>query len=202
MELTNYTLKLKKKLLLNDLTIRFDTGVISHILGKNGVGKSVFGKDLILNFSRKVPQSILNEIVLISSSTNLPLDLNLDDILKLVDSKALEQVLNLGNIDPKMKIKYLSDGQKQKIKLLYFLSFDQSIIVLDEITNAIDKQSTLEIYKFLREFIIKNPSKVLINITHNLSDLSNLAGNYFVFDEQTIKQMPSAEIAIKHYVEG
>ena len=58
---------------------------------------------------------------------------------------------------------------KTKLKLLSF-SEDKSIIVLDEITNALDKQTINEIYLFLLAYI-KIILKIILNITHNLSDL-------------------------------
>lgn len=49
LELNDYTLKINNKLLLEHTKVSFRKGVINHILGKNGVGKSQFAKDLLLN---------------------------------------------------------------------------------------------------------------------------------------------------------
>lgn len=46
-------------------------------------------------------------------------------------------ILNISNIDEKIILKKLSDGQRQKIKILVFLLFDKDIIILDEVTNMI-----------------------------------------------------------------
>ncbi|MFZ3660827.1 hypothetical protein [Enterococcus faecalis] len=51
LELNDYTLKINNKLLLEHTKVSFRKGVINHILGKNGVGKSQFAKDLLLNRS-------------------------------------------------------------------------------------------------------------------------------------------------------
>ena len=52
-----------------------------------------------------------------------------------------------------MLIKNLSDGQKQKLRFLSFLLEDNSLIVLDEVTNALDKKTVNEIYHFLNSFV-------------------------------------------------
>ena len=76
--------------------------------------------------------------------------------------------LHATNISKTSLIGQLSDGQN-KTKTFFFLE-DKSIIVLDEITNALDKQTINEIYLFLLAYI-KIILKIILNITHNLSDL-------------------------------
>ena len=34
----------------------------------------------------------------------------------------------------------------------------------------------------------KNPKKVILNITHNLSDLNNMDGEYYLFEDYDIKK--------------
>ena len=58
LELNDYTLKINNKLLLEHTKVSFRKGVINHILGKNGVGKSQFAKDLLLNRSGLIPSEI------------------------------------------------------------------------------------------------------------------------------------------------
>ncbi len=81
----------------------------------------------------------------------------------------------------------MSDGQKQKLKLLSFLLEDHDLIILDEVTNALDKKTVNEIYEFLNDFIQSHQTKTIINITHNLSDLSALPGKYFIFKDLQIE---------------
>lgn len=109
-------------------------------------------------------------------------------------------LLNLENIDGKVLIKNLSNGQKQKLKLLSFLLADKNIIVLDEITNALDKKTVIEIHRFLNEYIHENPEKIIINITHNLSDLKAVAGDYYLFHNLGIQKYDSVEKLIEVYI--
>ena len=110
------------------------------------------------------------------------------------------KILNIEDIPSRVLIKNLSDGQKQKLKFLSFLLEDNKLIVLDEVTNALDKKTVNEIYNFLNDFIKSNPYKIILNITHNLSDLSNLPGKYFNFENQKIEEYISREKLIDDYI--
>ena len=61
----------------------------------------------------------------------------------------LYDLLKLNKVSKNLQIKKMSDGQKQKIKLLAFLSADPKVIILDEFTNALDKNSSIDLYEFL-----------------------------------------------------
>lgn len=204
MFLNNYHLAFKRKVLLKNINIEFYQGRINHILGKNGVGKSKFAQDL---YSHQ--EKYYKKIGLISTVTNIPLDITLNDLKKLVNQcnvnnniEELSQLLNLDNIDPKLTLKKLSDGQKQKIKLLIFFMFDYDVLILDEMTNALDKKTVTEIYQFITNYIQRHPDKCILNITHNLSDLSNMAGAYFLISDKQIHEFESKELIIKKYIEG
>lgn len=190
LELNDYTLKINNKLLLEHTKVSFRKGVINHILGKNGVGKSQFAMDLLLNRSGLIPSEISKNVTIISSFSNVPNDLKVCELFILLEKRfGLDSVAHLAhslhatNISKTSLIGQLSDGQKQKLKLLSFFLEDKSIIVLDEITNALDKQTINEIYLFLLAYIKNHPKKIILNITHNLSDLKNLKGNYYLIED-------------------
>lgn len=186
MKLNNYSLKVKNKQLVDNCDLNFYLGQINHIVGKNGVGKSLLAKDFLLNHSGNIPKSISQNVTLISSSSNIPNDITKDFLLSLLKSKfennrqtfdKIYNILNIEAIPSNVLLKNLSDGQKQKLKLLSFLLEDHDLIILDEVTNALDKKTVNEIYEFLNDFIQSHQTKTIINITHNLSDLSALPGN-------------------------
>ncbi|WP_058486655.1 ATP-binding cassette domain-containing protein [Defluviitalea phaphyphila] len=209
MQLYNYSLKVKNKLLLSNVNIKFESGVINHLLGKNGVGKSCFAKSILGVFPYKGEiKTNAKSIVAIGSYTNLPLDLLGQDILDLTRRlykketvDYLFNLLNIGDIPLNNRLKNLSDGQKQKLKLLYFLSKEPELIILDEFTNALDKKTSMDIYKFLNTFL-KQGNITSINITHNLSDLEYMEGNYYLIEDQNIISGLSKEEIINYYIKG
>ncbi|HCY4737936.1 TPA: ATP-binding cassette domain-containing protein, partial [Staphylococcus aureus] len=174
MKLNNYSLKVKNKQLVENCNLNFYLGQINHIVGKNGVGKSQLAKDFLLNNSGNIPKSISQNVSLISSSSNIPNDITKDFLLSLLKTKfknnlqtfdKIYKILNIEVIPSNILLKNLSDGQKQKLKLLSFLLEDHDLIILDEITNALDKKTVNEIYDFLNDFIQNHQTKTIINIT-------------------------------------
>lgn len=206
MKIENMSLKVGRKQILTDLSLIFQSGKVNHILGKNGVGKSCFSKACagLLPYSGKIDTGE-SDLTIIGSYSNIPLNLRLCDILWLIRRNPkldrLSEQLNISAIDPKLHIGKMSDGQKQKIKLLYFLSFGKKNIILDEFTSALDKASTLDIYNFLNTYFASEQITSL-NITHNLSDLEYMPGNYYLFEDQTIKPVNDKEQAISAYIKG
>ncbi|CIT29334.1 MULTISPECIES: ATP-binding cassette domain-containing protein [Bacilli] len=209
MNIKNYSLKVKKKILIDNCNLNFYSGEINHIVGKNGVGKSQLAKDFLLNNSGYIPKSISYNTTLISSFSNIPNDVSKDFLLNILKNKfnkskeifqKIYKILNIEDIPSHVLIKNLSDGQKQKLRFLSFLLEDNSLIVLDEVTNALDKKTVNEIYHFLNSFIANNPSKTILNITHNLSDISNLPGKYFNFENKKIEEYLSKEKLINDYI--
>ncbi|MBQ4523854.1 MAG: ATP-binding cassette domain-containing protein [Lachnospiraceae bacterium] len=200
MKLSNFNLSIENKKLLTDVNVEFSEGKINHILGKNGVGKSIFAKSLMLD----------NEnITVIGSYSNVPEDITFNELRKVLIKKFdmnkvdhLCSILNISNIDEKIILKKLSDGQRQKIKILVFLLFDKDIIILDEVTNALDKTTSYEIYELFNDYIKKNPKKVILNITHNLSDLNNMDGEYYLFEDYDIKKYSNRKELIDLYING
>ncbi|MCY8195968.1 ATP-binding cassette domain-containing protein, partial [Bacillus spizizenii] len=182
-------------------------GKMNHIVGKNGVGKSQLAKDFLLNNSKRIDRDIRQNVSLISSSSNIPNDVSKDFLINFLSEKfdsekinRIAHLLNLDNIDGKVLIKNLSDGQKQKLKLLSFLLEDKNIIILDEITNSLDKKTVIEIHSFLKKYIQENPEKIIINITHDLSDLKAIEGDYYMFNHQEIQQYHSVDKLIEVYI--
>lgn len=205
----DYNLKLKNKILLEDSNFSFFKGKINHILGKNGVGKSQFAKDLLLNTSGLITPDISENVTIISSFSNVPNDLSSKELLTILKKRFgassveyLASSLHIENISANTLIGQLSDGQKQKLKLLSFLLEDKSIIVFDEITNALDKQTINDIYLFLKEYVAEQPEKFILNITHNLSDLKYLGGNYYLIEDLKMTSFEQQDDVITAYIEG
>ena len=210
MHFINYSLKIDNKILIDNLNFSCKKNSINHLLGSNGVGKSCFAKSLVglLDYSGNIEGNNISDMILISSKSNVPLDLTLKDIIKFLrikfDQERVEyffKLLNLENIQHDLKIKKMSDGQKQKIKIFCFLISMPKIIILDEFTSALDKKTSIELYKFFNEFIRDN-NVMCINITHNLSDIEYMIGNYYLFSNKTITKIDSKEEIIEKYIKG
>lgn len=209
MRFVNYSLKVGNKQLIDNLNISFQEKIINHLLGNNGVGKSCLAKSCIgmMPYTGKI-EDLCAKPVLIGSCSNIPSDLMLSDIINILKKRFDKErityfwdLLNLETVPEKIKIRKLSDGQKQKIKLLCFLIPLPKIIILDEFTSALDKSSTLEVYNFMNSFVEQN-NVTCINITHNLSDIEYMPGNYYYFNNRNIIKINSKKEMIDVYVKG
>ena len=58
----------------------------------------------------------------------------------------------------------LSGGEKQKIALARAINSDVDILLLDEITSSIDKESSVEIYNRIKEI---SKDKIIFIISHD-----------------------------------
>lgn len=77
MYVTNYSLKVGNKTLIDHSKLTFEKGKINHLLGRNGVGKSQLAKDFIIN--KKL--NLSKETLVVSSFSNIPYDLSVNDLL-------------------------------------------------------------------------------------------------------------------------
>lgn len=203
MFINNYTLKIGNRILLENTNLDFEEGEINHLLGRNGSGKSQLVKDFIINRGNYFSNDIYEDTLIISSYSNLPSDVTINDLERTIPwklSKEIYQLLNINQISKTVKLKQLSDGQKQKVKLLVLLSLDKHIIILDEITNALDKKSVDEINVFLQNYIQYYPEKIIINISHDINNIRSLKGNYFLIDNQKICKVDTLDDAISWYL--
>lgn len=209
MKLINYSLTVQRKELLKNVNIGFKKGIINHILGSNGVGKSCFAKSLLGVFKYTGTVDTAMSPVVIGSYTNISTDLTTNDIIQYLEkkhsAKHVNKFINLLNlkktINFKLCLKNLSDGQKQKIKLMCFLIDEPEFIILDEFTSSLDKKSILEIYDFLKMYV-QDKNVTCLNITHNLTDIEYLPGLYYYFNDKNITQIDSKEKIIDVYVKG
>ncbi|EGO8545698.1 peptide ABC transporter ATP-binding protein, partial [Enterococcus faecalis] len=46
------------------------------------------------------------------------------------------------------------------------------------------------------------PKKIILNITHNLSDLKNLKGNYYLIEDFKMIRFTNQTEVIQKYIEG
>ena len=84
---------------------------------------------------------------------------------KTIINQAIEQV-NIDNIKNN-KIDELSDGQYQKVMIARALAQDTSVILLDEPTAHLDVVNKAEIFKLLKELVVKQNKTILIS-SHEL----------------------------------
>jgi len=199
---------------LKDISIELESSNISIIIGPSGCGKSTLlhillglekpdegevlinGNDIysyeegaMNRFRRKNIGMVYqhpNWVKSISVLENvaLPFIINGEDVLQarvkakeLIDSIGMIEFINYSPVD-------LSSGQQQKIAFVRSLMNDPSIIIADEPTGNLDKDSGMELINLL--IAQKKMGKTILMVTHNL-DYSKYADKLIEMVDGKIK---------------
>ena len=111
------------------------------------------------------------------------------DAAKKVNALKLLEIDN----DKKLKDKNITSGDKQKLAIARIFLKNPPILLLDEPTSSLDKESELEIEKSLD---ILSKDKTTITIAHRLNTIEN-CDNIIVFDNGRIKEQGTHDELMK-----
>lgn len=207
-ELKNVSKKFKNNIVINNVSVTFESGNIYGFYGRNGSGKSVLQKiisGLYLPTSGEVLLDgiNINEKELYPSNMRILIekpaffsDLSgldnlklLADINKIIDEKKIIEVLKLVNLKDEMHKKYskYSLGMKQKLGVAQAIMENPDILILDEPFNGIEQATVDKLIEYLLKK--KEEGKLIIISTHIKEDLTKLSDYIYVFDNGSIKKV-------------
>lgn len=188
LEIINGYKRYKKKIVLNNINLKFEDGKMYGILGVNGSGKSLILKALSgyikLNEGKVLQNSleirgkennyISNAGIIIENPVMIN-DYTVSENLEYLKSKTN---YNKDEIDLEKWYKYfeienfkddrfseLSLGTKQKVALIQAFMHNPQNLLLDEPFNGLDKKSVRKLKELLIEE--KKKGKLIIIVTHN-----------------------------------
>lgn len=193
----NYNKLIKKKEILNDINLTFESGKIYGLHGHNGSGKTMLLRaicGLILPTSGSVtvdgktvgkdiefPDSvgvIIENMSLIPEYTGFKnLQLLAGIKKKIGDSEIRDTLISVGlDPDDKRKVKEYSLGMKQKLNFAQAIMEKPELLLLDEPTNAMDVQTVEKVRSILAE--MKEKGTLIIIASHNKEDLDALCDEF------------------------
>ena len=184
----------KDEYVLENINMAFDEGMVYAIKGKSGSGKTTL-LSLISGLEKKYIGEILydgkplkkmnldkyrsRDIGIVFQSYNLlPTYTALENIILSMDinntkgvkkkDKALELMKQVGLTEAhaKRKVLRLSGGEQQRIAIARSLSYNPRIILADEPTGNLDKETEDEILEIFRNLAHKE-NKCVIIVTHS-----------------------------------
>ena len=201
-----------RKPLFENISITFSKNKIVALVGESGCGKSTIGqilqrfydfekgsikinndidlKDVSLNSFREKIGVIPQDITIFNGHVidNILLgDTNIEELLKFLNDfgfmyffKQLPQALNTILREEGIN---LSGGQKQLIGLARAFYKQPELLILDESTSAMDRQTE----NFCLQLLKNNKSKAIIFfISHRLNTLKEFADEIYILENQSI----------------
>lgn len=193
----NYNKLIKKKEILTDINLTFESGKIYGLHGHNGSGKTMLLRaicGLILPTSGSVtvdgktvgkdiefPDSvgvIIENMSLIPEYTGFKNLQLLARIKKKIGDSEIRDTLTSVGLDPddKRKVKEYSLGMKQKLNFAQAIMEKPELLLLDEPTNAMDVQTVEKVRSILVE--MKEKGTLIIIASHNKEDLDALCDEF------------------------
>lgn len=202
LSLQNISKSFSNKIVLQNLSMKFEEGKIHAILGENGAGKSTIaniicgelqsdgGKIIINNevVSFKNPKdSLKHKICYVHQRPIVAESLSVYENLRIGLSKQNEKQIHIylnkwiSDINPKKLVKDLGADIKFFIALISVLLQKPQLLILDEPTALLDDAQQLFLFKNLKE-MAENGTNIII-ITHNLLEAQNYCDNIFYLQD-------------------
>ena len=206
---------------LDDVHLSVRPGSVHALMGENGAGKSTLMKVLIgmyaadsgtITFKGK-PVEIrdtetalklgismihqeLSPVPYMSVSENIFLGREptrmgfVDKKAMVTQTRALFKRLEI-DIDPTVKMRDLSIANTQIIEIAKAISYDSSLIIMDEPTSAITDREVAHLFRMIRS--LKEKGVAIIYITHKMDEVFKISDEITVFrDGKHIATVPAA----------
>ena len=94
----------------------------------------------------------------------------------------------------------LSGGQKRRVAIAGVIAMEPEILILDEPTAGLDPGAHKEILRMI-EKIHSTQKNIIIFVSHNMSDVAEMADRVLVMDEGKILMMDTPEVVFSRHEE-
>ncbi len=202
------SLKIKKDMILKDITAEFTDGKIHGIIGRNGSGKTMLMKCIcgfikptegeITVAGKKIgvdcdfPESIgviietPEFIPYYSGFKNLKL---LADIRHKITDDDIRRSMELVGLDPKLKksVKKYSLGMRQRLGLAQAVMENPDLLILDEPMNGLDKDGVGDMRRYLLN--LKEQGKTILIASHSAEDIDVLCDTVVEMDKGRMERV-------------
>lgn len=197
--------------IINDLSIKIDKGDFIYIVGPSGGGKSTFlklcchlisltkGKILYkgIDMNQYDPIDLRLDISYCFQTPYLFGDTVEDNFLfpykvrnKKVDLNKIYELLEQFKFNRdffKKEVKNLSGGEKQRIALIRNLLFKPEILLLDEVTSALDAENTLIVEDAVKD--LNEDGVTILWVTHDIEQSKRHGNKILTLENGKIKSL-------------
>ena len=207
---------------LKDINLNVEKGEILSLIGPSGSGKSSLLKMLVglltpksgevslnnksISYSNKSDlRSVREQIAIVFQQYNLFQNMNVlknvciapTKIQKRDHKQVEEQAINLlEKVGLKDKLKSypdeLSGGQQQRVAIARALCLNPEILLLDEVTSALDPELVQEVLDTIR--ILASEGMTMLIVSHEMSFVKEVSNKVVFMDEGSIIEVNDPKI--------
>ncbi|MEE0988182.1 MAG: ABC transporter ATP-binding protein [Kandleria vitulina] len=205
-KMENISKVIKKNIILRDINLNMKSGKIYGLIGTNGSGKTMLMRllaglirpsegEIIVNGHRvEYGKKLYFDMGVIIEKPEFFNDLtgmeNLEMLAKLKGKIGKDEMIDAMNrvqLDPhnEKKVKEYSLGMRQRLGIAQAIMEDPEVLILDEVTNALDEEGIKMVYEVLNEE--KKKGKIIIISSHNRIDIDTLCDEIYLVKNQSIQ---------------
>ena len=205
-ELNHVSKIIKKNTILTNVNLEFEGGKTYGLVGTNGSGKTMLMRLLaglikasegeIIVDGRKVEygRKLYFDMGVIIEKPEFFNDLtgmeNLEMLSKLkgkITREEMRKAMERVQLDPenRKKVKEYSLGMRQRLGIAQAIMEDPDVLILDEVTNALDEGGISMVYDVLKEE--KEKGKIIVISSHNRQDIDTLCDEIYLVKNHTLQ---------------
>ena len=203
-----------KSTILKDISVTFSSDRVYGLIGENGTGKTVLlrlicglstttegtvscngkiiGKDIEFLESCGV---IIESPGFLPGKTGMENLIYLDSLTHKPDAEKVRRAMTICGLDPesRKKVKAYSLGMKQRLGIAQAIMDDPAILILDEPTNALDKQGVRDMLRIIRQ--AKENGKLVILASHHMEEIEDACDEIYIIHNQHLFKYENGDIA-------
>lgn len=202
-------LKLRKKVILDDISFEIKRGSIAGLLGPNGAGKSSLLRMIagltkpdsgtISIFDQPAGEHMLHKLALLPDRGQLPNWLTAGEWLAFArdiypdwDEAYAQELIKRLNIDVTSRIAAMSRGEEARLQLLTCLARQSPLVILDEPFTGVDMISREQIAATVVGDLADGERTFLI-ATHDIREMETLFDQLVLIGDGRIKSIDDVE---------
>lgn len=196
---------IKNKKILENINVSFKQGQIHGLIGRNGSGKTMLMK-CICGFVKPSSGKVIVNNQIIGKDCDFPKNVGiiietpnfipyysgfknlklLADLNNKISNEDIKKSMERVGLNPNLKlhIRKYSFGMRQRLGLAQAIMENPDILILDEPTNALDKDGVADIRTYLKE--LKEEGKTIVIASHSTEDIDTLCDTVHEMDKGII----------------
>ena len=199
LEMKNVTKRYGKKVVLDDVSIQFQKGAITCLLGLNGVGKSTTMKSIMKLVPINKGEILIDQTPITSQNINqlayvpdipihdlgwtIPKNLEFSQVFyEGFDIEKAWRMIKFFKVPTDKKLKELSKGNLARFNIIIGLCQNTPYLLLDEPFSGIDvftRQTFINLLK--SEFLEKDQTVILT--THEIDEVQDIADHIVLLED-------------------